>query len=66
MSSVDESLSEIRSVRDAIWRSRRLLQTGLSDAERALVENRLQEQRSAFERLLAATFPLTLKIQREA
>ena len=66
MSSIDESLSEIRSVRDAIWRSRRLLQAGLSDAERDLVEKRLEEQRSAFERLLAATFPVTLKIQGEA
>ena len=66
MSSIDESLSEIRSVRNAIWRSRRLLQAGLSDAERDLVEKRLEEQRSAFERLLAATFPFTLKIQSEA
>lgn len=66
MSSIDESLSEIRSARDAIWRSRRLLQAGLSDAERDLVEEQLQEQRSAFERLLAATFPFTLKIQSEA
>lgn len=66
MSSIDESLSEIRFARDAIWRSRRLLQAGLSDAERDLVEEQLQEQRSAFERLLAATFPFTLKIQGEA
>ncbi len=66
MPSIDESLSEIRSARDAIWRSRRLLQAGLSDAERDLVEEQLQEQRSAFERLLAATFPFTLKIQSEA
>jgi hypothetical protein len=66
MSSIDESLSEIRFVRDAIWRSRSLLQSGLSDAERDLVEKRLEEQRSAFERLLASTFPLTLKIQSEA
>ena len=66
MSSIDESLSEIRSARDAIWRSRRLLQAGLSDAERDLVEEQLQEQRSAFEKLLAATFPFTLKIQSEA
>jgi hypothetical protein len=31
-----------------------------------LVEKRLEEQRSAFERLLASTFPFTLKIQSEA
>ena len=66
MSSIEERLSEIRSLRNAIWRSRRLLQAGLSDAERDLVEEQLQEQRSVFERLLAATFPFTLKIQSEA
>ncbi len=66
MSGIDERLSGIRSVRNAIWRSRRLLQAGLSDAERDLVEEQLQEQRSAFARLLAATFPFTLKIQSEA
>jgi hypothetical protein len=65
MSSIEERLSEIRSVRNAIWRSRSLLQAGLSDADRGLVEKQLQEQRSAFERLLAATFPFTLKIQSE-
>jgi len=66
MSSIDESLSEIRSVRDAIWRSRRLLQAGLSDVERDLMKKRLEEQRLAIERLLAATFPFMLKIQSEA
>ena len=65
MSSIGESLSEIRSVPDAIWRSRRLLQSGLSDAERDLVKQRLREQQSAFEQLLASTFPLTLKMQSE-
>jgi hypothetical protein len=62
MSTIDESLSEIRSVRNDIWRCRRLLQADLSDAERAIIEQRLLEQRRTFELLLASTFPLALKL----
>jgi hypothetical protein len=62
MARIDESLSEIRSVRNDIWRCRRLLQTDLSDAERAIIEKRLLEQRRTFEVLLASTFPLALKV----
>jgi hypothetical protein len=62
MSTIDESLSEIRSVRNDIWRCRRLLQADLSDAERAIIEKRLLEQRRTFELLLASTFPLALKL----
>jgi hypothetical protein len=61
MSAIDDSLSEIRSVRNDIWRCRRVLQTKLSDAEREIVEKRLREQQSVFERLLASKFPLVLK-----
>ena len=50
-SAIDHSLSEIRSVRNEIWRCRRLLQTKLSDAEREIVEKRLCEQQSIFEEL---------------
>lgn len=62
MSTTDESLSEIRSVRNDIWRCRRLLQADLSDADRAIIEKRLLEQRRTFEVLLASTFPLALKL----
>ena len=62
MARIDESLSEIRSVRNDIWRCRRLLQTDLSDAERAIIEKRLLEQRRTSEVLLASTFPLALKV----
>jgi len=63
MTTIDDSLSEIRSVRNNIWRCRKLLQTDLPDAERELIEKRLLEQRaSAFEGLLASTFPLALKL----
>jgi len=62
MTTIDDSLSEIRSVRNDIWRCRKLLQTDLPDAEREMVEKRLLEQRSTFEGLLASTFPLALKL----
>jgi hypothetical protein len=62
MTTIDDSLSEIRSVRNDIWRFRKLLQTDLPEAEREMIEKRLLEQRSAFEALLAATFPLALKL----
>jgi hypothetical protein len=58
---IKDSLSEIRSVRNDIWRCRKLLQTDLPDAEREMIEKRLLEQRSALE-LLASTFPLALKL----
>jgi hypothetical protein len=48
MTTIDDSLSEIRSVRNDIWRCRKLLQTDLPDAERELIEKLLLEQRSAF------------------
>jgi hypothetical protein len=62
MSTIDDSFSEIRSVRNDIWRCRRLLQTELADAERAIVEKRLRKRLSTFEGLLASAFPLTLKL----
>ena len=62
MSTIDECLSEIRFARNDIWRCRRLLQTDLSDAERAVIEKRLLEQQRTFEMLLASTFPLALKL----
>jgi len=62
MTTLDDSLSEIRSVRNDIWRCRKLLQAQLPDAEREMIEKRLLQQQSAFERLLASRFPLALKL----
>jgi hypothetical protein len=62
MTTIDDSLSEIRSVRNDIWRCRKLLQTDLLDAEREMIEKRLLEQRSALEGLLASAFPLAFKL----
>jgi len=54
MTTIDDSLSEIRSVRNDIWHCRKLLQHNLPDAEREMIEKRLLERRSAFEGLLAS------------
>jgi len=62
MTTIDDSMSEIRSVRNDIWHCRKLLQHNLPDAEREMIEKRLLERRSAFEGLLASTFPLALKL----
>lgn len=62
MTKIDDSLSEIRSLRNDIWRYRKVLQTDLSDAEREMVEKRLFERRSMFEKLLATAFPFALKL----
>lgn len=60
MTSIDDTLSEIRWLRNEIWRCRRLLNTGLPGAERKALEKRLLEQVSAFEGLLSTAFPLAL------
>jgi hypothetical protein len=63
MTTIDDSLSEIRSLRNEIWRCRKLLQAQLSNAERECVEKRLREQQSVFDGLLASTFPFALKLR---
>ncbi|MDD1521636.1 hypothetical protein DCG74_32970 [Bradyrhizobium sp. WBAH42] len=60
MTSIDDTLNEIRWLRNEIWRCRRLLGTELPGAQREAVEKRLHEQLSAFERLLSTAFPLAL------
>jgi hypothetical protein len=62
MTTIDDSLGEIRSLRSDIWRYRKVLQTDLSDAEREMVEERLLERQSMFEKLLATTFPFAFKL----
>ncbi|EIG61114.1 hypothetical protein Bra1253DRAFT_05895 [Bradyrhizobium sp. WSM1253] len=62
MASIDERLNEIRSVRNDIWRCRSRLQSELDDLQRKMLEERLLERQSAFERLVSATFPFTLRL----
>jgi hypothetical protein len=58
---IDEKLARLRTHRDNISRYRRLLKTQLTDCERQFIEKRLFEERSAMDRLAAATFPLTFR-----
>jgi hypothetical protein len=62
MPAIEENLSQLRSVRNDIWRCRKLLQADLSDAERTIIQKRLVEQRKMFDVLIASTFPLTLTL----
>jgi len=58
----DEKFALLRSHRNNISRYRRLLKTRLTEFERQFIERRLSEERSAMERLVSSSFPLTLGI----
>jgi hypothetical protein len=49
--------------RNNISRYRRLLKTDPSELQRQFIERRINEEKSAFERVAASGFPLTLKIR---
>jgi hypothetical protein len=59
---IDEKFARLRTYRNNINRYRRLLKTELSDLERQFIERRLEEEKSAMERLASSTFPLTFKL----
>jgi hypothetical protein len=56
---IDENLARLRTHRNNISRYRWLLKTQLTECERQFIEKRLCEERSAMEKLVASTFPLT-------
>jgi hypothetical protein len=56
-----EKFARLHTYRNNINRYRRLLETELSDLERQFIERRLEEDRSAMQRLASSTFPLTFK-----
>ena len=58
----DEQLARLRTHRNNIARYCRLLETQLTDHERKFIERRVSEERLAFERLLAGTFPFALDL----
>ena len=58
---MDEQLARLRTHRNNIDRYRRLLRSKLSDLERDYIERRLSDEKSAFEKLAADTFPMTLQ-----
>ena len=62
---IDAKFARLRTYRNNINRYRQLLKTDLSDLEREFIERRLEEDKSAMERLASSTFPLIFKIPYE-
>jgi hypothetical protein len=59
---IDEKFARLRAHRNNISRYRRLLKTELSDIERQFIVRRMEEEKSAMEKLSSATFPLTFRL----
>jgi hypothetical protein len=57
---IDEILSRMRTLRNSIWRDRKLLRMQLTESERMIIDKRLLETHSAFDNLLASMFPVVL------
>lgn len=60
---IDEKLAHLRAHRNNISRYHRLLKTKLTEVERHFIEKRLSEERSAMEKIAAATFPVSFQAQ---
>lgn len=63
---IEENWARLRTHRNNIHRYRRLLATRLSDLERRFIEQRLQEEHAAAERLAQAAFPMSFPAPRQA
>jgi hypothetical protein len=63
---IEENLARLRAHRNNIQRYRRLLETQLSDLERAYLARRLDEERAAAEAILQTAFPMTLPVSPQA
>jgi hypothetical protein len=59
---LDENLARLRAHRNNIHRYRRLLNTRLTDTEKAFFMRRLDEEQRALEELSGSTFPLSFKM----
>ncbi|WOH54899.1 hypothetical protein [Bradyrhizobium sp. BWC-3-1] len=59
---IDERLARLRAHRNNIARYRRLLKTELSHLERQFIAGRIEEEKSAMDKLCSATFPLTFRL----
>jgi hypothetical protein len=62
---LDRDLARIRTLRNNIYRYRRLLATKLSDVERQFIERRLSEEQTALQALAAEKFPVEFSLPRE-
>ena len=63
---LDENLARLRAHRNNIHRYRRLLNTRLTDTEKAFFMRRLDEEQRALEELSGSTFPLSFKMPTSA
>jgi hypothetical protein len=63
---LEENVARLRAHQNNIRRYRRLLQTELSDLERAFIMRRLDEEQEAFQSASCATFPISFKAARPA
>ncbi|MGV7218737.1 hypothetical protein SO180_36350 [Bradyrhizobium sp. UFLA05-112] len=59
---IEEEFAAMRSHRNRIHRYRRLLENQPGERERRYLEHRLSEECSAFDALVAASFPLIFRI----
>jgi hypothetical protein len=57
---IDENWDQLRARRNNVRRYRRLLQTELTELERRYIEGRLNEEKSAMERLTSSTVPFEI------
>lgn len=60
---MNEKLALLRAHRNNIRRYHRLLKTELTEVERHFIEKRVSEERSAMEKIAAATFPMSFQAQ---
>jgi hypothetical protein len=59
---LEENLARLRAHRNNIHRYRRLLNTRLTDTEKAFIMRRLDEEQRALEEISGSTFPLSFKV----
>ncbi len=57
---LEENLARLRAHRNNMHRYRRLLETKLSEVERAYITRRLEEEKAAAEAILQSAFPVAL------
>jgi len=60
---IDGDFARLRGYRNNIHRYRRLLDTQLSELERAFVLKRMGEEQDAFQKLSSVTLPLVLTVR---
>jgi hypothetical protein len=56
----------MRTLRNSIWRDRKLLRMQLTESDRMIIDKRLLETKSAFDNLLASTFSCRLVAPNQA